>query len=68
MNIDWIHVIWEGRWQAIVLFTHGILYDLRTFWWFGPLLVVCALGLGKKGIFRLAKYVANVFLHTHRIF
>ena len=68
MNIDWMHVIWEGRWQAIVLFAHGLLYDLSTIWWFGPLLVLCALGLGTKGMLRLAKYIGSVFLHTHHVF
>lgn len=67
MNIDWMHVIWEGRWQALVLIAHGILSDVRTLWWFGPLLALVALGIGRKGMFRLAKYVASVFMHTHTL-
>jgi hypothetical protein len=44
-----------------------ILSDVRTLWWFGPLLALVALGIGRKGMFRLAKYVASVFMHTHTL-
>ena len=50
-----------------VLIAHGILSDVRTLWWFGPLLALVALGIGRKGMFRLAKYVASVFMHTHTL-
>jgi hypothetical protein len=66
--IDWTHVIWEGRWQALGIFAHAILTALRTTWWSWLVLVVVACSLGKKGIFRLSKYVARVFFHTHQLF
>jgi hypothetical protein len=68
MHIDWMHVIWEGRWLALVIFAHAILSELRTTWWFGLVLLWIVCRMGKKGILGLAKYVAQVFFHTHQIF
>lgn len=65
MNIDWSHLIWEGRWQGLVIIWHAVVTDVRTLWWFGPLLVLGVVTAGKKRIFRFVKAAASVFIHTH---
>ncbi len=65
MNIDWLHLLQQGRWDALVMLWHGVLIDAQTYWWFGPLLIVIAIVIGRKGLLRLLSYVAKVFVHTH---
>jgi hypothetical protein len=65
VNIDWSHLIWEGRWQALVIYWHALVTDVRTLWWFGPLLVLVVATAGKKRMLRVVKAVAGVFIHTH---
>ena len=65
MNVDWSHLIWQGRWQGLVIVWHSIVTDVQTIWWFWPLLVGLLLMTGRKGLLRLAAYVARVFIHTH---
>lgn len=65
MSIDWLHLMWQGRWDAVVMIWNAVVIDVRTVWWFGPLLVVLLIVAGRKGIVRLAAYVAKVFVHTH---
>ena len=65
MNVDWAHMLWQGRWEGLVLVWNAIWTDVHTLWWFGPLLIVLVIAAGRKGILRLGAYVAKVFLHTH---
>ena len=65
MNVDWMHLIWQGRWEALVMIWNAIATDVQTIWWFGPLLVILLILAGRKGIVRLTSYVARVFIHTH---
>lgn len=65
MNVDWSHVLWQGRWEGLVLLWTAICTDAHEIWWFGPLLIVLVIAAGLKGILRLGAYVAKVFLHIH---
>jgi hypothetical protein len=65
VNIDWSHLIWEGRWQALVIYWHALVTDARTLWWFGPLMVLVVVTAGKKRVLRVVKAVAGVFFRTH---
>lgn len=65
MNIDWSHVLWQGRWEGLVLLFNAVVLDARTIWWFGPLVVLLLVFAGRKGIVRLIAYVAKVFVHSH---
>lgn len=65
MDINWVHLIWQGRWEALVMIWHAIVTDVQSIWWFGPLLIVILIAAGRKGIVRLVSYVARVFIHTH---
>ena len=65
MNLDWSHVIWEGRWEALVILWRAILIDVRTVWWFGPLLLVMIATAKRKKLLRFATYVGRVFFQTH---
>ncbi len=65
MNIDWIHLMWQGRWEALVMIWNAIVTDIQTIWWFGPLLIVLMIAAGRKGIVRLASYIVRVLIHTH---
>lgn len=65
MNIDWSQLLWQGRWDGLVIIWNAVVIDVTAYWWFGPLLFVLLLAAGRKGIFRLATYVARVFVHTH---
>lgn len=65
MDIDWLHLMWQGRWEALVLIWHALVTDAQTFWWFGPLIIVVVIAGGRKGVLRLATYVLKVFVHTH---
>lgn len=65
MNIDWLHLMWQGRWDGLVMIGHALVTDVQTIWWFGPLLLVIVIAAGRKGVLRLASYVLKVFVHTH---
>jgi hypothetical protein len=65
MNIDWSHLIWQGRWDGLVIMWNAILADARTIWWFGPLMLILLVTAGRKGLTRLVSYVLRVFVHTH---
>jgi hypothetical protein len=65
MNIDWSHMIWQGRWDALVLFWNAAVTDATTIWWFGPLLLILLISAGRKKLVRLMSYVVRVFAHTH---
>lgn len=66
MNIDWSQLMWQGRWDGLVLIWNAIVTDVLTIWWFGPLLLILLFAAGRKGIFRLVSYVARAFMHSHR--
>ena len=66
MNIDWSHLMWQGRWDGLVMLWHGVMIDVQTIWWFGPVLVLLLIVGGRKGIIRLISYVVGVFLHAHK--
>lgn len=65
MNIDWVHIMWQGRWEALVMVWSAVVTDVRSIWWFGPLLLLLLVAAGRKGLLRLAAYAAKVFVHTH---
>lgn len=65
MEIDWIQLLWDGRWTALEMFGHALWVNVQTHWWFAPLLLVILISAGWKGIARLTAYVARVFWHTH---
>lgn len=65
MDIEWSHLLWQGRWDGLVMLWQAIIADVQTFWWFGPFLVVLIVAAGRKGLVRLIAYVAKVFVHTH---
>ena len=65
MNIDWSHLMWQGRWDALVMTWNAVVHDVLTIWWFGPLLVILLIVGGRKGLFRFVSYVARVFVHSH---
>lgn len=58
-------MIWEARWEALVTFWRAILIDVRTFWWFGPVLFVMIATVNLKKLLGFATYVGRVFVHTH---
>ena len=65
VNVDWLHLIWQGRWDALVMIWHAIITDSLTFWWFGPLMLLMIIAIGRKGLLRLASQIARVWIHTH---
>jgi hypothetical protein len=65
MNVDWSHLLWQGRLEGLVLLWNATVTDVQTIWWFGPLLIVLIIAAGRKGIVRLGAYVLKVFIHTH---
>jgi hypothetical protein len=65
---DWSQLrdlIWEGRWDALVMIFHALVTDVMTYWWFGPLLVVILLTGTRKGWMRLLRYVGSTYIHSH---
>jgi len=65
MNIDWMHLLWQGRWEALVLIWNGVVTDVEKIWWFGPLMVLVLVVVGRRAIVRLVAYIARVFVHAH---
>ena len=65
MNIDWSQVMWQGRWEALVIIWNAIVTDVQSIWWFGPLLLLLLITASRKGLLRLGAYVLKVFVHTH---
>jgi hypothetical protein len=65
VNLDWPQLMWKARWDALAMIWNAIVNDVAAHWWFGPLLLVLVIAAGRKGMFRLAAYIARVFVHTH---
>ena len=65
MNVDWIHLFWQGRWDALVMIWHALVTDALKFWWFGPLMLVLLIAMGRKGLLKLASQIVRVWVHAH---
>lgn len=63
--VDWSQVrdlIWEARWDAIVMVGRALWVDIVSFWWFGPLLLIVLLAAGRKAWLRLIRFVGVTFV------
>lgn len=65
---DWAQLrdlMWEGRWDGIVLLWQALVTNVVTHWWFGPLLALMCITASRRAWWRLFKYVGSVFVRTH---
>ena len=61
---DWSQfrdLMWEGRWDALVMIFNALVTNVTTYWWFGPLLLVIFLTMTRKAWLRLLRYVGVTF-------
>lgn len=54
---DLRELIWEARWDGVVMLAHALWAAVLANWWMGPLLVAVLVGSGAKGISRLVRYI-----------
>jgi len=62
--IDWTQfrdLIWEGRWEAIVMMRDAMATNIMTHWWFGPILLVIAAIASRKAWLKLIRYVGLAY-------
>ncbi|MET3567960.1 hypothetical protein ABIC47_003474 [Leifsonia sp. 563] len=67
--IDWsalLHAMHAGRWEAFVLIGNAVWTDVRTIWWFGPLVLMILVTMGRRKLLRLANKVAGAYWSSHR--
>ena len=65
---DWSQLrdlMWEARWDGIVMLGQALMTNIATHWWFGPLLVVIALSASRRAWLRLIRYVGMTFARSH---
>ncbi len=55
-------LVWEGRWDGVVMLAQGIWSNVLTHWWFGPLLAVLILTASSKALLRMAKFVGLAYI------
>lgn len=56
-SLDLRDLIWEGRWDGIVMFAQALWTSVLTYWWVGPILVVIALTATRRAWLGLIRYV-----------
>ena len=62
--IDWSqlrNMMWEGRWDALVMIFQAVVTNVTTHWWFGPLLLFILLTTTRRAWIRLLRYVGSTF-------
>jgi hypothetical protein len=65
---DWSQfrdLLWEARWDAVVMLGQAILNNIVTYWWFGPLLLVIAITATRRAWLRLLRFIGVPFLRSH---
>ena len=63
--IDWSSLrdqIWEARWDSLVMLAQALWVNVLATWWFGPLLLLVVVLMGRKALLRLARFVGGTFL------
>ena len=62
---DWSQMrdlIWEARWDGLVMLAQALWINVLTHWWFGPLLVVVMLTASRKAWMRLIRYIGVAYV------
>lgn len=65
---DWSQLrdlMWEVRWDGVVMFGQAIMTNVATYWWFGPMLVLIAVTASRRAWLRLIRYVGITFVRSH---
>lgn len=63
--IDWSQLrdmMWEARWDGLVIIGQALWTNVLTHWWFGPLLLLIIATLSRKAWMRLARYIGTTFV------
>ena len=61
---DWSQLrdlMWEGRWDALVMVFNALATNVTPYWWFGPLLVLISVTASRRAWLRLLRYVGVTF-------
>jgi hypothetical protein len=56
--IDWLQLrelMWEARWDAVVMIVQSILTNVASHWWFGPLMVFIGVAASRRAWLRLLR-------------
>ena len=65
---DWSQLrdlMWEGRWDALVMIFNALVTNVTTYWWFGPLLLLIAVTASRRAWLRLIRYIGITFARSH---
>jgi len=65
---DWSQLrelIWEARWEALVMFARAIVSAVAAHWWFGPLLLLVGATASRRAWLRLVRYIGLAFARSH---
>lgn len=65
---DWSQfrdLMWEARWDAVVMFAQGMMTNIATYWWFGPLLLFIGVTASRRAWLRLIRYIGMTFARSH---
>lgn len=63
--LDWTQLrdlLWEARWDGVVVLAQAIWTNVLTHWWFGPLLLVIAVTGTRKSWLRLLRYMGTAYV------
>jgi hypothetical protein len=58
--LDWSQLrdlMWEARWDGLVVLAQALWSNVLTHWWFGPLLMAIALTATRRAWIGLLRYV-----------
>lgn len=58
-------LVWEGRWDGIVMIWNALATNVMTYWWFGPLLLLIVVGSSGKAWMKLTRYVGLAYFRGH---
>lgn len=63
--LDWSQLrdlMWEARWDGLVVLAQAIWSNVLMHWWFGPLLAVLVITASRRAWLRLTRYVGVAFV------
>lgn len=63
--LDWLwlrDLIWEARWDGLVILAQAVWDTVMAHWWFGPLLIVIAVTCTRRAWVRLIRHVGITFI------
>lgn len=65
---DWSQLrelMWDARWDAVVMFSNAVVTNVGIHWWFGPLFVLLGVTACRRVWLKGLRFVFVTFARSH---